>query len=746
MINKFYNYSKVILIFVFLLFITNNQYAAEILIYADKISYDKDENIIARGKAKIIHENKIISSDLIIYSKKDGSITLPVEFSLKDERDNYYFGSNGYFNKNLDNGTINDVKVLLEDGSRIVGNKAKRFNNIDVITKGVYSPCSSKIKIGNFLCPIWQVEGEKLLHNYDNLFLYQKHSKMRVLNLPIFYTPYLVTPSPLRKERKSGFLTPSLNLNFFDTNISQSASLPYYFNISEDKELTFIPTINYGGGVDSSQRFNFDYNQIISGGKFSSNLTIDSKFENKNSDKWLKEGSLINNYSQKINEKFNIKVESAIQTAKNYIQKTIPNDDLSYSSSLKSSLEINGYNIKQIDDTLNLNISTYQSNQNDEDNKTIPTILPYIKYYSGNNLYKDHKYSNEIEFYNIVRDTSNTIHSKQQRKISSKILIEKEFINFGTRINYSTSIYNQFFSVEDKLIDEENKSNNLYRIFPIFGVSLESPFKTKNNYKNLIYKPKLSLVVTPGISNTNKISNEDSSVNSYTIDNNQNLNRYTGNDKLDNSKRINLSFNVYNDNFDAILWQSYEFTNNSNFHYSQGNEKKISDMLGNIQFKNNNLSTNYNFRYSSTHNYVKKQNFDVNYENKLGLLKLNYLDQKSKTDQEIKSDKETLNYRIDSKKFNKYSKISYFGLYDLKNEINKESGLGYSYFDECFGVNIDFKRNSYTEDELKPQDILTIMFSFKNIGSYKSSNLANSSEQKQDIEWENVSIDNDLFN
>ena len=90
MINKFYNYSKVILIFVFLLFITNNQYAAEILIYADKISYDKDENIIARGKAKIIHENKLISSYLIIYSKIDGSITLPVEFSLKDERDNYY--------------------------------------------------------------------------------------------------------------------------------------------------------------------------------------------------------------------------------------------------------------------------------------------------------------------------------------------------------------------------------------------------------------------------------------------------------------------------------------------------------------------------------------------------------------------------------------------------------------------------------------------------------------------------------
>ena len=73
---------------------------------------------------------------------------------------------------------------------------------------------------------------------------------MRVINTPAFYTPYIVTPSPLRKDRKSGFLTPSLALNFLDTKTSQSVSLPYYFNLAIDKELTFTPIINYGGGVD----------------------------------------------------------------------------------------------------------------------------------------------------------------------------------------------------------------------------------------------------------------------------------------------------------------------------------------------------------------------------------------------------------------------------------------------------------------------------------------------------------------
>ena len=127
------------------------------------------------------------------------------------------------------------------------------------------------------------------------------------------------------------------------------------------------------------------------------------------------------------------------------------------------------------------------------------------------------------------------------------------------------------------------------------------------------------------------------------------------------------------------------------------------------------------------------------------LYKLNYLDQKSKVNNIIQQDIETLNYTFDSKKFLKFSKIKFSGLYDLKKEINTEYSIGYKYFDECFGINLDFKRKSYEEDNLKPQDVLTVMFSFKNIGSYKSTNLAVSEIDKQDIEWEGQDVDNDMF-
>ena len=739
------NLSKISLILFFLL-ITNHQNANETLIYADKITYDQDNNIIAKGKAKILHKNNIISSDLIIYSQKTGDISLPLDFSLKDDRNNFYYGSSGSFDSGLKFGKINNVKMLLNDGSRIVGKQIKRDQNVDIISKGVYSPCKSKIKIANFICPIWQLESEKMLHDYDTLFLYQKHSKMRVLNLPVFYSPYLLTPSPLRKDRKSGFLTPSINLNFFDTKISQSTSFPYYFNLDQDKELTFTPMINYGGGVDSSQRFNFDYNQLLSGGNIKTNLTFDTTFENQNSDKWLKEGSIINTYEKNINEKFNLKFTSALQTSKNYIQTINPNNELSYSSSLNTSLDIYGYNLNRIDDKIRLNISNYQSNQNDEDNETLPTILPYINFYTGEKTINNFKYNNNLEFYNIIRNKPTDIHAKRQRKLSSVINFNKKLIRYASKIKFETSFHNQLFNTEDKKIEEKYVTSNYFRTFPIIGVSAETPFKLKSINNDLIYTPKIKLVVSPGISNSNKLSNEDSSINSYTIENNTSLNRFTGTDKLDNSKRLDLSFNVKNDFLNGTFWTTYEFTKNSNYHYTQGNEKNLSDILGNFRLTNKKFDSLYELRFDPHNNYMKNQSIQLSNENNLGSYKISYLDQKNKSEDIIISDKESLNYRFDSKKLFKYSKISYFGLYDIKKSVNTESGLSYSYFDECFGVNIDFKRNSYIEETLKPQDIMTIMFSFKNLGSYKSTNLAVSENDKQDIEWESKSINNELFN
>jgi len=359
----------------------------------------------------------------------------------------------------------------------------------------------------------------------------------------------------------------------------------------------------------------------------------------------------------------------------------------------------------------------------------------------------NYNYNNTINLYNIFRDIPTDIHAKNQQKIAHQLSINKSYIKYASNINLISELHNQAFFTEDKKIVNEYHTGDYYRIFPILGVSIDTPFKLKKNLFDLTYTPNIIFSASPGLSNSNKISNEDSSLSSFSITNSKSLNRYSGTDKLDNSKRVAYGFNVKNSNFVADLVQTYEFTDNSNFHTEQGNEKRLSDLLGALAYDNHkNIYTGYDFRVDVDEDYIKEQNINFKNNNRLGTIDLKYSDQKSKTDEVITTDNETFNYSFSSKKFAKFSKINFSGLYDLKESINKEYSIGYNYFDECFGVNIDFKRSSYTEEDLKPQDILTIMFSFKHVGSYRSTNLAVSENDKQDIGWENIQIDNDLFN
>ena len=49
---------------------------SELIIFADSINYDNKRNVIAKGNAKIIKNNEILTSNLIIYNKEQKQIIL----------------------------------------------------------------------------------------------------------------------------------------------------------------------------------------------------------------------------------------------------------------------------------------------------------------------------------------------------------------------------------------------------------------------------------------------------------------------------------------------------------------------------------------------------------------------------------------------------------------------------------------------------------------------------------------------
>ena len=276
------------------------------------------------------------------------------------------------------------------------------------------------------------------------------------------------------------------------------------------------------------------------------------------------------------------------------------------------------------------------------------------------------------------------------------------------------------------------------------GIFIETPFihiKT-----NTFITPKYSVIINSSQSNSNKISNEESTNNSYTISNQNKLNRYNGTDKLDNSKRLNYGLNVAKNKFSMDISQSYEFDPDSDFNKVIGTNYHLSDALLEASYNGENNEAKYELRYDPHQDYYKQQSISMSNKNIIGVIGAAYNNEMQETNNILDSQNETINFDFQSNKFMKYSKFNFNGNYDFVSDSPREYTFGYSYFDECFGINLDYKRSFYTDNSLKPQDTLTLMFSFKNLGSYKSTNLAVSETDKQDISWENFSVNNEDFN
>ena len=106
---------------------------------------------------------------------------------------------------------------------------------------------------GNF----WRIRAQELTLNHDTQSGSGKHIVLKIKDLPVFYAPYFTFP--LSRERKSGFLPPSVGKN---SHGGVETRLPYYWNISPNMDATITPRALVNSGVMGM----LDYRYMLSEG------------------------------------------------------------------------------------------------------------------------------------------------------------------------------------------------------------------------------------------------------------------------------------------------------------------------------------------------------------------------------------------------------------------------------------------------------------------------------------------------
>ncbi len=230
-------------------------------IFLDTGQFDAGKSGIAEAskKVELRRADQLLSTELLYYDPDNKTVSMPGKMSYEDSV-LYLNGASAQYNFRDENGRFLDVDYGLM-GSSAKGSAAEitiDSNNHSILRQLQFTTCPGEK-------PQWVLTAKKLELDFDKGVGTAKSAKLKFLDIPFLYLPYI--SFPIDDRRKSGFLYPfvsTANDNGFEF------SSPYYWNIAPNQDATITPRFftERGAMLTGEYRFitrrtggmlNFDY-------------------------------------------------------------------------------------------------------------------------------------------------------------------------------------------------------------------------------------------------------------------------------------------------------------------------------------------------------------------------------------------------------------------------------------------------------------------------------------------------------
>ena len=646
----------------------------DIEITADKIEVlNNGSKIKATGNILIQTEDYLSSTDNLIYDKSKEMVKTSGNIIIKDKLENYYYFDKFISDKNFSKASGTNTKIRLNDGSRIVGKSFIRTDsNINQINNAIYTPCLQKNYITEN-CPGWKLSANKVVHDVEKQNIYYEGATLSILNVPVLYSPFFSHPDPSVKKR-SGLLMPSISS---DNNLGTTFSIPYFFNLSSNYDVTLTPSIQ----SKADDYYSINYRHLTKNHQFN----IDTSISSDESNTGTKNHVFINGEVKNPFGKFDYKIQTSNNDTylrKNYIaQETILTSGLNFTKEMDNSyLDFNSYIYKHLNNT---------SNQKWE------YVYPNISYDIYN--YKDPIYGLSWKIDNSLLNYK-TINKNYEQQLSSEILSDDVHISKKTGLKFVNTVQN-------RLIYFNNSVNNYsqLRVFPQLSSKISYPLSKSRNDRTEILEPIVMPILAPHNNYTN-----DQNISSSNI---FSLNRETSLSQWESGPRINYGINwlVSNSNlvFNTSLGQSVKA--------EKDNSTKISNYFigntldfGNIGYIKTDITINRQDLYLKDNNINSSLNF--------GEIKLGF-DYDYETLNKIKTSEQiSIGAKLN---FNKHINLIMSARKDLMSDKSIGNAIGLNYENDCLAVNLNYFTDFTAIDDIKNSRGFSINIVLKPFGTSK---------------------------
>jgi len=701
-------------------------------ISSENIVYFKDiEKIEIEGKSDfIINSNynfksediTILRKDRIIRSDKNTSIIDnenqtfyeigKFSYSLKSEvlkgedffintkynqpfSDKYYFKTaifnlkdQSYIAQDIDISLKKDLFGNKENDPRFKGISSSSENGITTINKGIFTSCKK-----NDNCPPWTIQADKVTYDKNKKQILYDKALVKVYDIPILYLPKFFHPGPTVK-RQSGLLVPHIN----NSNIlGSSLQIPYFHVISDNKDLTFKPTL-----FDKDiLMFQNEYRQQNKNSFFIADFNITDGYKSKTTNK---KNTLIHLFAEYESD---LDFENFIESSLNISVQKVNND--TYLKIFDTNIvdtELKPENLNTLISDIELNLEhkkfafdagfTAYEDLSKSNSDRYQFILPYYNFsksFLDDNNFGSFNFLSQGD--NILKDTN----SLRSRMINNLNIQSYDYTSeSGFKNNFNYYLKNTITAGKNNI---EYDSSPHVKFMNIFEIQSSLPLtKINKNYINFL-SPKLSLRVNP--SEMKNYNDDNRRINN---DNIFNLNRLSLIDTLESGQNLTLGIdykkeklNNINKYFELNLATVLRAKPNSKIPSNSTLDQKNSNYFGKFTNSfNDNIKINYEFSVDNNLNQIQYNSIGTTLSKNNFITTFNYIEENGAIgNSNILENTTTLN-------FDKQNFISFRTRKNREINLTEYYDLIYEYKNDCLVAGIKYNKTYYNDRDLEPTE------------------------------------------
>jgi LPS-assembly protein len=208
---------------------------------ADQVAYDTNaEMVTAEGQVRMARDGNYLAADRLTWDRNSGRVVAEGNVVAVNPAGDKLIGDRIDLTDTLKEGTVENLLVVLEGGGRIAAVRGTRTGDQMELVNAVYSACPVTTATGCPKNPSWKITAARVTRDNATGRIRFAGGRLTILGLTLPLLPVFSIGDGSQRGGFSGALVPGIR---FDHNNGLELSLPYYWRLDRNRDLTVTPHI-----------------------------------------------------------------------------------------------------------------------------------------------------------------------------------------------------------------------------------------------------------------------------------------------------------------------------------------------------------------------------------------------------------------------------------------------------------------------------------------------------------------------